>query len=79
VAALSTRCTSTRWVGDEGSARLDEVKATEAEITLWTFQANTAAIAFYLKQGFVEVERTDGSHNDERLPDVRMMWRRGSG
>jgi ribosomal protein S18 acetylase RimI-like enzyme len=62
-----------------GAALLDEVKATEAEITLWTFQDNTAAIAFYLKQGFVEVERTDGSHNDERLPDVRMIWRRGGG
>jgi GNAT superfamily N-acetyltransferase len=58
-----------------GRALLDEVKATAPVIELWTFQANTRAIAFYMREGFVEVERTDGKGNDERLPDLRLIWR----
>ena len=60
-----------------GRALLDEVKAVEPEVSLWTFQANTRAIAFYLREGFAEAERTDGHGNDEKLPDIRMIWRRG--
>lgn len=60
-----------------GRALLDEVKAGEPEISLWTFQANTRAIAFYRREGFAEADRTDGQGNDEHLPDVRMIWRRG--
>ena len=59
-----------------GRALLDEVKATEPEIDLWTFQANRPALAFYGRLGFVEAERTDGSGTDEGLPDVRLIWRR---
>jgi ribosomal protein S18 acetylase RimI-like enzyme len=61
-----------------GAALIAEVKAAEAEIELWTFQANTQAIEFYLREGFREVERTDGSRNDERLPDLRLIWRSGT-
>jgi GNAT superfamily N-acetyltransferase len=50
-------------------------KAREPRLVLWTFQANSAAIAFYLREGFVEIERTDGAGNEEGLPDVRMIWR----
>lgn len=60
-----------------GRALLDEVKAVEPGISLWTFQANTRAIAFYQREGFAEAERTDGRGNDERLPDIRLIWRRG--
>ena len=60
-----------------GRALLDEVKAGEPEVSLWTFQANARAIAFYRREGFAEAERTDGQGNDERLPDIRMTWRRG--
>ena len=60
-----------------GRALLEEVKALEPEVSLWTFQANTHAIAFYRREGFAEAERTDGQGNDERLPDIRMTWRRG--
>ncbi len=60
-----------------GRALLEEVKPVEPEVSLWTFQANTRAIAFYLREGFAEAERTDGQCNDERLPDIRMIWRRG--
>ncbi|NJS40603.1 MAG: GNAT family N-acetyltransferase [Rhodobacteraceae bacterium] len=59
-----------------GKTFLDEVKATEAEITLWTFQANDRAIAFYLREGFQAVERTDGRGNDEGLPDLLLSWRK---
>lgn len=59
-----------------GRALLDEVKAVEPEISLWTFQANTRAIAFYTGAGFVEAERTDGAATDEGLPDLRMIWSR---
>ena len=58
-----------------GKALLQAVKAEEPEITLWTFQANAGARRFYLREGFVEIEQTDGSGNDEQLPDVRMIWR----
>ncbi|MEU3250436.1 GNAT family N-acetyltransferase [Streptomyces sp. NPDC006997] len=44
-------------------------------LTLWTFQVNTPAHRFYERHGFVAVERTDGSGNEEREPDVRYEWR----
>ncbi|MDF3301964.1 GNAT family N-acetyltransferase [Streptomyces tropicalis] len=43
-------------------------------LTLWTFQVNTPAHRFYERHGFVAVERTDGSGNEEREPDVRYVW-----
>lgn len=59
-----------------GKALLDAAKAGEPRLALWTFQANTGAIAFYTREGFTEVERTGGAGNEEGLPDVRMIWRR---
>lgn len=44
------------------------------DLSLWTFQANHGARRFYSRAGFAEVEWTDGAGNDERLPDVRMIW-----
>jgi GNAT superfamily N-acetyltransferase len=44
-------------------------------LELWTFQVNTAAHRFYERHGFVAVEYTDGSGNEEREPDVRYVWR----
>ncbi|MGL4239009.1 GNAT family N-acetyltransferase [Tabrizicola sp.] len=58
-----------------GKALLDEVKAVEPTVELWAFQANRGAVAFYLREGFREVERTDG-RNDEGLPDLRLIWRK---
>ncbi len=43
-------------------------------LALWTFQTNTRAQAFYTRHGFTEVRRTDGSANEEKAPDVRMVW-----
>ena len=59
-----------------GKTLLDAMKVDEPRLALWTFQANTRAIAFYTREGFAEVARTDGAGNEERLPDVRMIWRR---
>lgn len=44
-------------------------------LELWTFQANGPARRFYERHGFVAVERTDGSRNEEREPDIRYRWR----
>ena len=41
---------------------------------LWTFQVNKPAHRFYERHGFVAVEHTDGSENEEREPDVRYVW-----
>jgi GNAT superfamily N-acetyltransferase len=44
-------------------------------LALWTFQSNLGAQRFYERHGFIAVERTDGSGNEERAPDVRYAWR----
>lgn len=44
-------------------------------LELWTFQANEHARRFYARNGFAEVELTDGAGNKEHQPDVRMAWR----
>ena len=41
---------------------------------LWVFESNTPARDFYARRGCVELERTDGSANEERSPDIRMAW-----
>ena len=48
-------------------------------LALWTFQTNLPARRFYERHGFVAVDWTDGSANEERAPDVRYVWggRRG--
>jgi GNAT superfamily N-acetyltransferase len=43
-------------------------------LRLWTFVSNEAAQRFYLRHGFHEVERTDGSRNEEGVPDIQYAW-----
>jgi chorismate mutase/GNAT superfamily N-acetyltransferase len=58
-----------------GSALLDAVKGLRpAGFCLWVFETNVRARAFYARHGLVELERTDGSGNEEKAPDVRMAW-----
>jgi GNAT superfamily N-acetyltransferase len=58
-----------------GSALLDLVKAQRpAGFCLWVFESNTPARRFYVSRGLVELERTDGSGNEEKAPDLRMAW-----
>jgi GNAT superfamily N-acetyltransferase len=55
-----------------GSALLDLAKARRPDgFGLWVFESNTPARDFYLRHGLVEVERTDGSANEENAPDIR--------
>ena len=58
-----------------GSALLDVVKARlPGGFSLWVFEMNAPALAFYASHGLVEREHTDGSENEERAPDLRMEW-----
>ena len=58
-----------------GSALLDLVKARRPDgFCLWVFEMNAPARGFYARHGLVELERTDGSGNEERAPDLRMAW-----
>lgn len=58
-----------------GSMLVDLAKSLRPDgLALWVFQTNESARAFYRRRGFAEVRRTDGSSNEERTPDVRMVW-----
>lgn len=58
-----------------GSALLDTAKARRPDgFCLWVFESNTPARAFYARHGLIELERTDGSANEERQPDLRLAW-----
>jgi GNAT superfamily N-acetyltransferase/chorismate mutase len=58
-----------------GSALLDRVLALHPDgIGLWVFESNRPARDFYARHGFVALERTDGSANEERAPDIRLVW-----
>jgi GNAT superfamily N-acetyltransferase len=66
-----------RWGEGVGSALLDVARGVAGEVVdLWCFAANTRARRFYEAHGFVAVEETDGSGNEEGAPDVRYQWRR---
>jgi GNAT superfamily N-acetyltransferase len=61
-----------------GSMLLDVVKARRPDgFSLWVFETNTPARAFYGRHGLVEREHTDGADNEEQEPDLRMSWRVG--
>ncbi len=62
-----------------GTALLAQAMRSHASLRLRVFQQNAAAILFYQARGFREIERTDGSRNEERAPDVLMEWRREGG
>jgi chorismate mutase/GNAT superfamily N-acetyltransferase len=58
-----------------GAALLDVVKSECPDgFCLWVFESNEGARRFYRHHGLLELERTDGSGNAERSPDVRMVW-----
>lgn len=58
-----------------GSALLDLVKGLRPSgFGLWVFASNAGARGFYHRHGLVELEVTDGSANEERSPDVHMVW-----
>ncbi len=59
-----------------GHALLEQAKSAVPRLRLWTFQADARARAFYLREGFGELCRTDGAGNDDGLPDIRYEWSR---
>lgn len=65
------------WSGKGLGGRLLE-RAKERSpggLQLWTFVSNETARTFYEHRGFIVVEQTDGSGNEEHQPDLRMVWR----
>ena len=44
-------------------------------LQLCSFQVNGPAQRFYERHGFIAVEHTDGSGNEEHEPDIRYVWR----
>lgn len=60
-----------------GTALLAPARATNAELRLRAFQRNAGARRFYEHHGFVAIEHTDGSANEEREPDVLYLWTAG--
>ncbi|QEV22185.1 GNAT family N-acetyltransferase [Streptomyces alboniger] len=61
-----------RGIGDRFVALAKE-RSPEG-LRLWTFQVNAPAQRFYARHGFTEAERTDGSGNEEREPDIHYVW-----
>ena len=64
------------WTGRGIGTRLVEAakRSRPDGLQLWTFQSNHGAHRFYERHGFKASERTDGSRNQERAPDVRYVW-----
>jgi GNAT superfamily N-acetyltransferase len=62
-----------------GSELLAVAKRRSDRLQLWTFQRNTGARRFCEARGFVLVEQTDGSRNEEKEPDSRYLWARAAG
>ena len=62
-----------------GTALLGQAMRTYSPLRLWVFQRNAMAIGFYSARGFREIERTDGSRNEERELDALLLWTRGGG
>lgn len=66
------------WRRGIGSMLIRREMERQDTLQLWTFTRNARAIAFYASHGFTEAERTDGSDNEEREPDIRFVWSRQS-
>ncbi len=61
-----------------GSALLQMAQATHDSLTLWTFEANAPARAFYEAHGFA-AQGEACSENEERAPALLYRWSRGGG
>jgi chorismate mutase/ribosomal protein S18 acetylase RimI-like enzyme len=58
-----------------GSVLLDLAKGLRPDgFGLWVFETNVRAQQFYRRHGLFVVRRTDGSDNEERSPDLEMVW-----
>ena len=59
-----------------GLELLKKAKETYPCLQLWVFQQNVRAISFYQRHGFVRLRETDGSENEEQVPDALFEWRK---
>ena len=59
-----------------GETLLNTAKEKYDLLQLWVFQRNSRAISFYERNGFTKVKETDGTSNEENLPDALFEWRR---
>jgi GNAT superfamily N-acetyltransferase/chorismate mutase len=58
-----------------GTALFELVASTRpGGFCLWVFESNAPARAFSARHGCLELERTDGSGNEEGAPDLRVAW-----
>ena len=57
-----------------GSVLVQDAKQSKAHLTAWSYVQNTQARSFYRSEGFIEDQRTDGSQNDLKLPDIKYIW-----
>ena len=60
-----------------GSALVSLAQREQDLLRLYTFQKNVRARALYERHGFQVEELTDGTRNEEQMPDVTYVWRRG--
>ncbi len=64
------------WRRGLGTLLVQRAQQRRDVLNLWAFQRNERARAFYASLGFSEEQFTDGSNNEEREPDVQLVWRR---
>ena len=58
-----------------GTALLDLAKSLRpGGFGLWVFESNLGARRFYSARGLLSLERTDGRDNEEKAPDIAMVW-----
>ncbi|BBK37663.1 N-acetyltransferase [Allostella sp. ATCC 35155] len=57
-----------------GSALLADAQMAAPALRLFVFAANAGAVSLYRRHGFAVIGRSDGSRNEEGLPDVEMEW-----
>jgi GNAT superfamily N-acetyltransferase len=59
-----------------GSKLLAHAKAqSDGYLKLYCFVENERGRCFYEARGFIEVSRSDGSINEEKMPDILYEWR----
>lgn len=59
-----------------GRALIDIAKRDQADLQLWTYQANLRARSVYEAAGFVAEEYGVDPEHADRVPNVRYRWRR---
>lgn len=62
------------WGEGIGRKLLARGKPAGGCVHLWTFERNLRTRRFYEFRGFVMIERTDGSRNEEKEPDMLYRW-----